>query len=303
MKCLKTVAAVFASCVILPLWAEEEPHAEAAKPEPPAYPIGLGAAVDYSYTAGGDVKFRGNKVGDSDAQMVSPTIFGEFPVNEKWYVPVGIASEHIFLDAVSGAPMPDQINVMRINAGVGYHLNDKWNLVVSAGPLFYNLERIDGQDLGFGGMIRAVYKASPDLTVVGGLAIAPDAEFPVFPAAGAIWKIQTNLTLNLIVPKPRVIYQVSDALRVYAGGEVRFAVFRTDGNIESQTHVAGFNNALGTYRDIHLGAGAEYKLVKNLFADLEAGYSVGREINYRRIDESVTFEPAPYVHVGLRYRF
>lgn len=303
MKRLKTVAAVVASCAILPLWAQEERHADATKVEPPVNPIGIGAAVDYSYTASSDVKFRDHKVGESDVHMVSPTIFGEFPINEKWYVPVGVASEHVFLDTVPGAPMPGEINVMRLNVGVGYHFNDQLNLVVSGGPLFYNLEKVDSENLGFGGMVRATYNLNPDLTIIGGLAIAPDAEYPVFPAAGAIWRVQTNIILNLTVPRPRVIYEFNESFRAYVGGEIRFSIFRTDNNIESSTGVKGFNSALGTYRDIHVGAGVEYQLIKGLFAGVDAGYSVGREIDYRRIDETVKFDPAPYVHVGLHFRF
>ena len=36
---------------------------------------------------------------------------------------------------------------------------------------------------------------------------------------------------------------------------------------------------------------------------VEGGYSVGREIDYKNIGQTVTFDPAPYVQAGLKYRF
>jgi len=59
----------------------------------------------------------------------------------------------------------------------------------------------------------------------------------------------------------------------------------------------------GTYRDFHLGAGVEYEIVRGLSLSVEGGYSVGRQIDYQRIDQTVSFDPAPYAQAGLRYRF
>lgn len=64
-----------------------------------------------------------------------------------------------------------------------------------------------------------------------------------------------------------------------------------------------YNHALGTYHDFHLGAGVEYELLTPLSLTAEGGYSVGREIRYTRIEQTVSFDPAPYCQVGVRYRF
>jgi hypothetical protein len=60
---------------------------------------------------------------------------------------------------------------------------------------------------------------------------------------------------------------------------------------------------LGTYHDFHLGAGVEYALLPGLSLSAEGGYSVGREIDYKRIGQTVAFDPAPYGQVGVKYRF
>lgn len=295
----KTIAAgglVIASSVSG--WSADVPNVSSA-PKDPVF----NASVDYSVVDKGDVRFRGAQTEMSETHQVSPTIFGRIPINDNWFVPVGVSTEHLFFDSVTGAPVPERINSMRLSAGVGYRLSPEWTVEVAAGPLFYNLEQVDGNTIGFGGMVRASWRINPRMTAIIGLAVAPDSEFPVFPAAGVIWNVSTNFTLNLTAPRLRAVYHIFPKMDVYAGANLRFATFRTRDNIQERTHVAGFNNALGTYRDIHLGAGAEFKVLDGLRAGFEAGYSVGRLIDYTRIDERVRFESAPYVHASVRYTF
>lgn len=261
------------------------------------------ASVDYNYVGDGDTDFRGHTLEKSDAHTIAPKVFGEVPLNDQWYLPMGVSTEHAFLDTADGAPIPDRINVMRVNVGVGYRFNEKWDVSAGAGPLFYNLEDVEGRNIGFGGMIRAVYYYSDKWTFAAGVAVAPDAEIPVFPAAGVIWKPTSDLTVSLMAPNPRVIRSFSDKFRVFVGADVRFAVFRTDDSIQSKTGVSGYNNALGTYRDYHLGAGGEYDIIKGLSLSAETGFSVGREIDYTRIDKQVDFHTSPYARVGIRYSF
>ncbi len=104
-------------------------------------------------------------------------------------------------------------------------------------------------------------------------------------------------------PRPVIIYRPMPKLSLFAGGDFKFAVFRADSNQGDKLGQPRYDNALGTYRDFHLGAGIEYELVRGLSLSAEGGYSVGRQINYRRIDQTVEFDPAPYVRAGLRYRF
>ncbi|MGA9451763.1 MAG: hypothetical protein WBW41_10545, partial [Verrucomicrobiia bacterium] len=126
---------------------------------------------------------------------------------------------------------------------------------------------------------------------------------PALPLAGLRWDIRTNLTLNLMWPGPALIYHVDKRFDVFMGAGGNFTVFRSDPNLGNRIGQPAFNNALGTYRDFHLGAGAEYRLLRGLSLGIEGGYSVGREIDYVRIGQTVSFDPGPYVRLNLRVRF
>jgi hypothetical protein len=117
----------------------------------------LGAFLDYSYVAPGDVDYNGTK-GRSGAQSFNLAVTGEIPLNDRWFIPLGIGSENIWLNSVVGAPVPDQIDTLRLNAGLGLRFNEKWTVAASLGPVLYALHDIESDDWGIVGMVRAVYR-------------------------------------------------------------------------------------------------------------------------------------------------
>lgn len=268
----------------------------------PSVPWRIGASLDYSYISGGDVSFQG-ATGKSDAQSLNARIHAEIPINDQWFVPVGIGSRNLFLGTVAGAPIPDQINTAGFDAGLGYHFNDQWTFAGSIGPRFYRLDDIGGDDIGVGGTIRAVYRWKPNLTLVFGVNFNTRRQAPFLPAAGLRWGIRTNLTLNLMWPRPSLVYRVGRKLDVFLAGGGDFTAFRADSNLGNNIGQPQFNNALGTYRDFRVGVGADYRLRRGLSIGVEGGYSFGREIDYKDIDQTVSFGNAPYIQAGLRYRF
>jgi opacity protein-like surface antigen len=263
----------------------------------------LTASADYSYVAPGDTKFQGTSGRKSDAQSVNAGIGGSVPLSDRWFLPVGIGSGNFFLGSVPGTPIPDRIDTLRLSAGLGYRFNDQWSISAALGPVFYRLDEIGTDDLGIAGGVNALYRVSPKLTWSFGIGFSPESDIPVLPAAGVRWNIQTNLTLNLMFPRPVLIYRVAPKVGLFAGGDFKFAVFRADKNTGDTIGQPAFNNALGTYHDFHLGAGVEYELIHGLFLSFEGGYSLGRELDYKRLDQTVTFDPTPYCQAGVRCRF
>jgi len=258
--------------------------------------------VDHSYVGSGDTSYRG-LTGKSDAQAISPSVIGEIPLNEQWFIPVGLRSQNLFLGTVAGAPIPDQVNTLGLNAGVGYRLNNQWTVAASLGPVIYRFDDFRGDDVGVGGVVRATYIYSPKLTLVMGLGFEPDSDLPVLPVAGLRWNIRTNLTLNLMFPRSTLTYRVVPRLNVFAGLGGEFAVFRTSSDFGNKIGLPQFNSTLGTYRDFHFGAGAEYRLPFGPWLRVESGISFGREIRYKDISQTISFDPGPYVQAGLRWRF
>ena len=259
--------------------------------------------VDYSYVGAGRAQYQGVKLSSSDAHAVNASLAGAIALNEKWFVPIGLHSGNFFLDPVGGAPVPDDIHTLRLMAGLGYRINEQWSIAASVGPEFYRLDNMDTSDIGVAGTVQAVWRWRRDVTFAFGLGINPDSDVPVLPAAGVRWAIRTNLLLNLMFPRPVLLYRAAPRLNLFAGADIKFAVFRAEKDFGTELAQPQYNNALGTYHDFHLGAGAEYEVARRLFLSIEGGCSVGRELDYRRIGQTVKFDPGAYGQVGLKYRF
>jgi hypothetical protein len=263
----------------------------------------IGAYFDYVYVAPAPVDYAGAHGRRSDAQSANLALSSEVPLNQRWFLPIVLGSENTFLGTVPDTPIPDRINVLRLNLGLGYRFEQHWTVAAGVGPVLYRFDDIDGDDIGVGGGVRATYRPRPDLIANFGLVFNPDSDVPVMPVFGARWTIQTNLDLNLMFPKPGVIYRLTPKLSLFAGAGLSGATFRTDDTLGTDIGQPRFNHALATYWDVRAGVGAEYDLTRVFAVTVEAGYSVWRVLDYKDLDETVRFDPAPCVQVSIRGRF
>jgi hypothetical protein len=269
---------------------------------PPVNPWRMGGSLNYSFVAGSDASFQGGK-SSSDAQSVNASASAEIPLNDPWFLPLRLTYHHLTLGTVADVPIPDQINTLGFDVGLGYRLDQHWTITASAGPRLYRLSDIGGADIGAGGLVMAIYKFAPNLTFAGGLNYETDRNVPVLPAAGLQWDIHPDLTLDLMFPTTALIYHVDRQLDLFVGAFGNFTVFRADANLGSNIGQPAFNHGLGTYRDFELGPGVEYRFWKGLSLEVQGGYSVGRQIDYQRLDQTINFKASPCVQTALRWRF
>jgi hypothetical protein len=260
-------------------------------------------ALDTSYTAEGQAKFQGANRGDSDALSVGLGAHGMLPINDHWLVPVDLMVQNYWLESVPDAPVPDHLNTLGLGTGLAYRASDEWLFMARISPLLYRLSDVNGDDVGVAGGVMALWRYSATYQFLFGLMAAPDSDVPVLPMAGMNWRIDDQWDLSLMFPQPRLTYLPDEHWRFYFGANVGGTTFRTSDNLGADLGEPRYNNALGTYRDVRLGAGIGYKLNRHLRVDAEAGYSVWREIDYKDIDQTVRFAPAPYVRVGIQTGF
>ena len=264
---------------------------------------GWQSSANFGYVAGSTTKFQGSRMGDSDAFNYNIETGTHIPLDNEWFLQFGVTSGNFDFGRVSGAPIPEDIHTLRFNGGLGYRVNDRWTVTGLVSPSLYRIEDADGSDIGISGGVMARYQAKPSLAWSFGLMAAPDSDVKVMPIVGVRWQINDQYTLELGMPKTRLSYRIDPKWQVYGGLDLNGATFRTSNDLGTKSGLPQYNNALATYRDIRTGVGTSYEITRRLRAEIEAGLSVYREINYTRINEQVNFDPAPYVRIGLSYRF
>ncbi|GFO55453.1 hypothetical protein GMSM_24600 [Geomonas sp. Red276] len=271
--------------------------------EPPPRPPAFNLTLDSSYTASGKANFRGADHGESGAYSLRMGIGSRVPLPGGWSVPLELRWQSLYLGTLTGVPIPGNINTLHVGTGLGYRPHDTWSFVILATPTLYKFKDLGRQDVGLSGAATAVWNYSPSVKYAFGIIFAPDSDLQVLPVAGVDWRINDRLDLRLMFPKPRLIYTPDDHWRAHAGVDFNMVTFRCDDRFGDSIDQPQYNRALATYRDIRTGAGLGYRFGKALSVEAEGGYSVDRQINYRRVGERVRFAPAPYATVGLRLVF
>ena len=297
---------IFAATLLLAGAGIAQTQTNVAPERPPGFgPGGVNwqAAATFSYDAPGATRFQGTHLARSDAYTANVGVSGQLTLDEKWFVRLGIRSDNYFLDAVSGAPIPDGMHTLRFNTGLGYHYNDQWTLTGLFSPALYRFMNVGGDEIGFSGGVLAAYQASPDWLWTFGILISPDSDVPVLPVVGLRWRINADYSLEVGVPNTRLIYQLAPQWSLYTGLDLTGTTFRTAADLGAKAGFPQYGNTLATYRTIRLGVGVTGRLVAGWRTELEAGYSVYRQINYTDLNQSVDFDPAPYVRLGLSCRF
>lgn len=263
----------------------------------------LNVLVESAYTGRGETSFQGTDARKSDAFSASVSLSSRVDLDTDWQVPLGLSTHHVFLDAVPGLPVPEDIHTLQLSAGLSYRLSEQWLLMGRVSPTLYKFEDIGGNDFGASGTLTAVWSYRPTLKFLFGLMVSPDSDLEILPLAGLDWNINDQYTLRLVYPRPRLIYRWDERLSLHVGANIHSVTFRTDDQLGTDIGLPAYDDALATYRDIRLAAGAGYALNPALRLEGEIGYSVNRRIEYTRWDESVRFDPAPYVRLSLMMRF
>lgn len=271
--------------------------------EPDTRPALIDVMLETSYTAAGEAKFRGVDFGDSNAYNVNLGLKTRTRLNQHWSIPLELRSQNLFLGSLVGVPIPEDIHTLQFSTGLNYRPNDRWMFMAMVSPKLYKFSDVGGNDIGVSGGLTAMWSYSPSLRFMFSLIYSPDSDIEVLPMVGIDWVINDQLNLHLMFPRPRLVYTPNDRWSFNVGADLNMMTFRTDDSLGTSIGLPQYNDTLGTYRDIRIGAGVAHRISKILSVKADIGYSVSRQIDYTGTDECVEFEPTPYAGLALNLSF
>ncbi len=160
-----------------------------------------------------------------------------------------------------------------------------------------DFEHLTTDDLGINGLFLGTYPWRPTVNLTAGLVYGQTfGRSQFFPALGATWTPDPAWSLELLFPRPRVVYtpapQVSFNLALEPGGD------EWNIDLEGQSR----DLALEEYR---AGAGAEWRLAQHLAVTLQSGYVFSRDLEVRdgrRKEWERAVGDSWFARIGLLYR-
>jgi opacity protein-like surface antigen len=199
---------------------------------------------------------------------------------------------------------PYSLQQANVIIGVDYQLAEQWLMRTELQPgLYGDLNRLDGRRFGAPLMLGFVYLVDADLQWMIGLRVDYRSQYPVFPAAGVRWKFADLWTLNLMLPNPRLEYDVNSKLQTYLGAAILAGTYVVADHYGDDRNLPQLNHATLEYTELRLGPGLSWKVRPNLTLDAEAGYVVYRSWDFFEQHINPTGHVVPYLQLGLHAHF
>jgi len=260
--------------------------------------------VEYGYIGGAGTRGGGVNVGSVDEHSADLKYVVSPQVNKDLLLRVGFEWQRFSFGVPDHAPVPSALQQASLVLGFDYQIADEWLMRVEVQPGVYSDFRdITWRDVDAPLVIGGVYLASPDLQWMFGLRVDARTQYPVLPAAGVRWKYSEEWTLDFMLPRPRLEYDVNDKLQLYLGAEIQAGTYAVGQNFGTPRGQPKLDNAIVDYLELHLGSGCSWKITPRVTIEAEAGFMPYRSFDF--FDPNIVFRShnAPYGQVACRARF
>jgi hypothetical protein len=271
--------------------------------EPSRFSLSGEYVIEGTYVGNGDVQRGPHVLRDFDESdillrfVLTPRIkLGVLRLGAEW--------ERFSFGFPDRAPLPDTLQAVSLVLGLDTQLSDSILLRFQAQPGFYGTDHFESQDVNIPFVIGGTYIYSPDLQFVLGIGVDIDRKYPVLPGGGIRWKIARQWVLDAVLPSPRLEFLFNKDLTFYAGGTLREINFRVDDRFGTTRGIPRLNQAVLTYSEVRVGAGADWKISSVITLSAEAGYQPYRDFDFYRTDVRYHQDGgAPYGTVSVHGEF
>jgi len=270
------------------------------------WPLSGEYTAEATYVGEGDVERNPRKkVSDfdeiySDIRLVlTPRIkFGVLRLGAEW--------ERFSFGLPQGAALPNTLQSFSTIIGLDMQFSDSIIVRAETQPGLYNsgLGHLFWDNFNMPFLIGGTYIYSPDLQLVLGVSVDVERKYPVLPAVGVRWKIAPQWLLDAVLPTPRLQYELTRDVSLYAGATVRDATFRVDDEFGVSHGIPRLNHAVITYSEIRTGAGFDWKISPMVTFTGEVGYQPYRNFDFYRAEVRYHQDGgAPYGTISLHGAF
>jgi hypothetical protein len=191
-----------------------------------------------------------------------------------------------------GPDLPSQVYALTTDFQIEQPVSRQLTFTLGATPgLYTDWQNLSGEAVRVPARLFASYVVSPKLIVIGGAVYTAQPELPIIPAAGLIWKPSDTWRVDLIAPRPRVVYNWSDQLQVY--GQFSF---------DASTYAVrslGRDDLL-EYRDFRVAMGTEWTTKRKVRLYSEVGAAFARTLDLMH-QPSNNVEPGLFLRTGIRF--
>ena len=263
-----------------------------------SYPLG------FARTAEGDLS-RGGMLGRVAVAHFDFGVTGRTSLSPSTILLHGFAYARNTLDTSGAVILPDALEELTLSLGVQLRRSEQWSFAAYLRPGFYgdSLD-LDSNSLNAPLLGMAIYSVSRDLSWIFGFSANAAADTPFLPIAGVRWQYAPDWTLNIGFPRAGVTWRRSDRLAFNAGATVQGGDYFVSESLG--VPAPGISRLARTwleYREIRLGAGAEFALSAGVTLSVDAGLALDQRFDYFDRGYELKGDTPLFVALALKGRF
>jgi hypothetical protein len=204
-----------------------------------------------------------------------------------------------YLDGPIQVDTPPRLYNVGVDLMWRKQFNDRWGSMVAVRPGVASDFQTSQDAFRITGRALATWQWVPErLSLLFGVVYLDRNDLPVLPGVGLIWTPSPDWRLDLIFPRPKLARRLAFWPQqfedwVYLGGSLggrTWAVERASGDTDQLT-LRDYRLFLGWERIVDGGSG--------LF--VEAGWVLGRKLEYERVPLTLSFDDALLIRGGITY--
>jgi opacity protein-like surface antigen len=260
--------------------------------------------ADFDYVAGAPTHFRGANIGSIEERNTDIHFAISPQITQRFLLRLGAEWQLADFRVPKNAPLPDSLQQASAIVGVDCQLTDQWLLRAEFQPGVYSdFSDVSWRDVNAPLLLTAACVVDADFQWFAGLRVNLYSQYPVWPLLGMRWKFADEWTLNLILPNPRLEYDVNERLKLYLGGRAQGGTYRVADDFGTDHGIPKLNHEIVDQYELRIGPGVSWKIRRNVTIELDAGYMVYREFNYFEHHIVLRSDPAPYGQIACHARF
>lgn len=285
MKTLPRLLTLSAAFIAVPLFAGTSTRSVSTSAETTAAPANDGLSYEFdiedAYVGDGDVTRGSRDVREFDENnFLARFIFT--PRVKFGILRIGAEYERYDFGMPDFSQLPDTLQSAALVIGLDTEFSDSFLIRFEAHPGFYSSSNLDSSDFNAPMILGGSYIYSSNLQFVFGVGINYDAKYPVLPGGGIRWRFASQWVLNAVLPKPRLEFEATKNLTLYAGAEIKSGTYRVDDDFGDINGPSRLNHAILSYSEVRTGVGLEWKVASALKLGIEGGYQPYRDFDYYR---------------------
>ena len=260
--------------------------------------------VDYSYTGPAVVAGSGATGGAVDEQSADVKFVVSSQLTQNLLLRAGGEWQRFSFGVPAGGSVPAALQQASAVLGCDYQLGGQWIVRAELQPGVYSdCAEITGRDVDAPFTVAGVYLANPDLQWLVGLHVDVRSQYPVLPVAGIRWKFADEWTLDFMLPKPRLEYDLNDRSQLYLGAGVAAGTYRVGDHFGTDSGRAQLDRQLLDYMELRIGAGWSWKITRTIQLEAEMGDLVYRDFSFFNTSFDYRSHGALYGQVACHARF